>query len=61
MSSERKGDPGNGATVEELERYLLELLEEGDPYGEAAFVREEVVRRIAGLRQYAAEIEALHA
>jgi hypothetical protein len=50
MPSEGKGDPGNGATVEEVEHYLLELLGEADPYGEAAFVREEVVRRIARLR-----------
>jgi hypothetical protein len=44
------GDPGSAATRASLELYLGELKDDADPRGESAFVREEVIRRIAALR-----------
>jgi len=44
------GEPGLGATIERLEHYLRELLTADDRQGEAAFVREEIIRRIAALK-----------
>lgn len=45
-------DPGSGATIQQLEEYLLELKQVSDPRGESAFVREEVTRRIAALKHH---------